>query len=94
MRVISRKEFLKAGAALPLALHSLGLRAAAKKAMPPKRIIFICSCLGFYKPYFFPKKRGDLKTSDYLKDMKTLDKMTGFNNLYHPGMDTSNHDSE
>ena len=32
MRVISRKEFLKAGAALPLALNSLGLRAAAKKA--------------------------------------------------------------
>jgi len=94
MRVISRKEFLKAGVALPLALQTLGLRAAAKKAMPPKRIIFICSCLGFYKPYFFPKKRGDLKTSDYLKDMKTLEKMTAFNNLYHPGMDTSNHDSE
>ena len=94
MRVISRKEFLKAGAALPLALNSLGLRAAAKKAMPPKRIIFICSCLGFYKPYFFPKKRGDLATSAYLKDMKTLDKMTVFQNLFHPGMDTSNHDSE
>ena len=94
MRVISRKEFLKAGAALPLALQSLGLRAAAKKAMPPKRIIFICSCLGFHRPYFRPKKRGDLATSDYLKDMKTLDKMTVFNNWYHPGMDTSNHDSE
>ena len=96
MNVISRKDFLKAGAALPLALQSLDLRAAAKPkpANPPKRILFICSCLGFYKPYFFPKKRGDLKTSDYLKDMKTLDKMTVFNNLYHPGMDTSNHDSE
>ena len=94
MRNISRKEFLKAGVALPLALQSLGLRATAKKAMPPKRIIFICSCLGFHKPYFFPKKRGDLATSIYLKDMKTLDKMTVFNNLYHPGMDTSNHDSE
>ena len=94
MNVISRKEFLKAGAALPLALQSLGLRAAAKKAMPPKRIIFICSCLGFHRPYFLPKKRGDLATSAYLKDMKTLDKMTVFNNLFHPGMDTSNHDSE
>ena len=80
---------------LPLALQSLDLRATAKPkpVTPPKRIIFICSCLGFYKPYFFPKK-GDLATSDYLKDMKTLDKMTVFNNLYHPGMDTSNHDSE
>jgi len=94
MRNISRKEFIKAGVALPLALQSLGLRATAKKAMPPKRIIFICSCLGFYKPYFFPKKRGDLATSIYLKDMKTLDKMTVFQNLFHPGMETSNHDSE
>ena len=96
MNAISRKDFLKTGAALPLALQSLDLRAAArpKPATPPKRILFICSCLGFYEPYFFPKKRGDLKTSGYLKDMKTLDKMTVFNNLYHPGMDTSNHDSE
>ena len=96
MNAISRKDFLKTGAALPLALQSLDLRAATKPkpATPPKRIIFICSCLGFYEPYFFPKKRGDLKTSGYLKDMKTLDKMTVFNNLYHPGMDTSNHDSE
>ena len=94
MKDISRKEFLKFGATLPFALHSLNLKAATKKNPPPKRIIFICSCLGFYQPYFFPKKRGDLATSVYLKDMKTLDKMTVFNNLYHPGMDTSNHDSE
>ena len=84
MRVISRKEFLKAGAALPLALNSLSLRATTKKKLPPKRIIFINSCLGFYKPYFYPKKRGDLATSIYLKDMKTLDKMTVFQNLFHP----------
>ena len=94
MRNISRKDFLKIGAALPLAMHSLRLRAEEKKKRPPKRIIFINSCLGFYKPYFFPKKRGDLITSDYLKEMKTLEKMTVFQNLFHPGMDTSNHDSE
>ena len=94
MKAISRKEFLKAGAALPLALNSLSLRATTKKKLPPKRIIFINSCLGFYKPYFYPKKRGDLATSIYLKDMKTLNKMTVFQNLFHPGMETSNHDSE
>ena len=94
MRNISRKDFLKIGAALPLAMHSLRLRAEEKKKRPPKRIIFINSCLGFYNPYFFPKKRGDLITSDYLKEMKTLEKMTVFQNLFHPGMDTSNHDSE
>ncbi|MCP4847270.1 MAG: DUF1552 domain-containing protein [Verrucomicrobiaceae bacterium] len=94
MRNISRKDFLKIGAALPLALQSLSQRVEAKPKTPPKRIIFICSCLGFYAPYFFPGKREDLASSEYLKDMKTLGKMTVFNNLYHPGMDTSNHDSE
>jgi hypothetical protein len=94
MRNISRKEFLKVGVALPLALNSLSLRAAAKETLPPKRIIFICSCLGFYEPYFFPKKQGDLSSSDYLKGMKTKEKMTVFQNLFHSGMDTSNHDSE
>jgi hypothetical protein len=92
--MISRKEFLKMGAALPLALQSLSQRAEAKGKTPPRRIIFINSCLGFYEPYFFPKKRGDLATSDYLKGMKSLEKMTVFQNLFHPGMETSNHDSE
>ena len=94
MRNISRKDFLKIGAALPLAVHSLSLRAEQGKKRPPKRIIFINSCLGFYKPYFYPKKRGDLSTSDYLKGIKTKEKMTVFQNLFHSGMDTSNHDSE
>ncbi|MBC8326238.1 MAG: DUF1552 domain-containing protein [Verrucomicrobia subdivision 3 bacterium] len=92
--MISRNEFLKMGMALPLALQSLGQRAEAKDKAVPRRIIFINSCLGFYEPYFFPKKRGDLGTSDYLKGMKTLEKMTVFQNLFHPGMETSNHDSE
>ena len=92
MNAISRNDFLKMGAALPLALQSLSALNVAQ--IPPRRIIFINSCLGFYQPYFFPKKRGDLTTSDYLKGMKTLEKMTVFQNLFHPGMDTSNHDSE
>jgi len=92
----SRRKFLKFGAALPLALQSLDLRAAtggASKA-PPKRIIFICNSLGFYAPNFFPGKRGDLSSSTYLKEMAMREKMTVFQNLFHPGMDTSNHDSE
>jgi hypothetical protein len=96
MKHYNRREFLKFGAALPLAMHSLDLRAAEKpkSAAPPKRVIFICNSLGFYEPNFFPKKRGDFSTSQYLKDMKVADKMTIFQNLYHPGMETSNHDSE
>lgn len=96
MKHYKRREFLKFGAALPLAMHSLDLHAAAKPkpAAPPKRVIFICNSLGFYEPNFFPSKRGDFSTSQYLKDMKVADKMTIFQNLYHPGMETSNHDSE
>jgi hypothetical protein len=96
MNPYSRREFLKFGAALPLALQSLDLRAATDPAtkVPPKRIIFICNSLGFYKPSFFPTKRGDLSTSPYLKGMATREKMTVFQNLFHPGMETSNHDSE
>ncbi len=89
-----RRDFLKLGAALPLALHSLSLRAEEKKKLPPRRIIFICNSLGFYAPYFFPKSQGDLATSEYLKDMKTAQKLTVFEKMFHPGMATSNHDSE
>ena len=96
MKPISRKDFLKVGAALPLALQSLSLQAAQKpkSATPPKRIMFICNSLGFYEPNFFPQTRGDLSSSQYLAGMKTKDKMTVFQNLFHPGMETSNHDSE
>jgi hypothetical protein len=94
MNSISRKDFLKLGTALPLAMSSLSLRSEDKKRIAPKRIIFINSCLGFYEPYFFPKSRGDLSTSDYLKGFKSKEKMTVFQNFFHPGMETSNHDSE
>ena len=94
MTKITRKDFLKFGVALPLALHSLDLRAALRPKTPPKRVMFICNSLGFYEPNFFPKTRGDLSTSHYLKEMKTQEKMTVFQNLFHPGMATSNHDSE
>ncbi len=91
----NRRDFLKFGAALPVALHSLAARASARpKADPPKRIIFICNSLGFFEPNFFPAERGNLETSKYLKEVATKDKMTVFQNLFHPGMETSNHDSE
>ncbi len=94
MSDLTRKDFLKFGLALPLAMHSLGRTVLAKPKAAPKRVVFICNSLGFYEPYFFPKKRGDLSTSEYLKAMKTAEKMTVFQNLFHPGMNTSNHDSE
>jgi len=92
----TRRDVLKFGAALPLAMHTLNLRAAEEPAqkVPPKRIMFICNSLGFHEPYFFPKEPGDLSTSKYLGGMTTKDQMTVFQNLFHPGMETSNHDSE
>lgn len=90
----NRRDFLKFGAALPLALNAMNLRAAEKKKDPPRRIMFICNSLGFYAPHFFPTKQGDIATSYYLKEMKTLEKLTVFENFFHPGMETSNHDSE
>ena len=81
---------------MPFAIRSLAARAAAqpKPKISPKRIMFICNSLGFHEPYFFPKERGDLSSSDYLNGMDVKEKMTVFQNLFHPGMDTSNHDSE
>lgn len=90
----NRRDFLKLGAALPAALNSLKLKTKNIQKDPPKRIIFICNSLGFYAPHFFPKKREDMLTSDYLKGMNALEKMTVFENFFHPGMTTANHDSE
>lgn len=92
--MFTRRDFLKVGAAMPLALHSLSLHAAEAKKTPPKRVMFICNSLGFYESNFFPKTRGDLATSTYLQYLKVKNKATVFQNLYHPGMETSNHDSE
>ena len=94
MTKVGRRQFLKIGTALPLALQSLALRAEDSINGSPRRIIFICNSLGFYRPHFFPKRRGDISTSDYLKDVDATDKLTVFENLFHPGMATSNHDSE
>lgn len=95
MNESTRRQMLKFGAALPIAMHSLNLRAVTKpNSLPPRRVMFICNSLGFYKPYFFPKKREDLSSSRYLTEIDTKNKLTVFEKLFHPGMETSNHDSE
>lgn len=89
-----RRGFLKWGASLPLAMQSLSLRADEKNAESPRRVIFICNSLGFYQPYLQPRRQGDLSSSDYLNSLSLPEKVTLIENLYHPGMETSNHDSE
>lgn len=88
---IDRRDFVKAGVALPL----LGsLQAAGLAPLPPRRIIFICNTLGFHREYWQPAATGDLSSSPYLSGMRTPHKMSVLSNFYHPGMETSNHDSE
>ena len=95
MTDLTRRDVLKFGAALPLATaFAATCGRASKTKQPPQRIIFICNSLGFYEPYFFPQNRGDLGTSRYLKGLRAIEKMTVFQNFFHPGMATSNHDSE
>jgi hypothetical protein len=96
---ICRRQLLKLGVAFPLAIKSLsrqdGLLAMQEKpSKPPRRVLFICNSLGFHAPYFFPKTPDDLTTSTYLAPLRLLDKLSVFDNLFHPGMETSNHDSE
>ena len=80
----NRRDFLKFGVALPVAMHTLASRACDNQITdPPRRIIFICNSLGFYAPNFFPAERGNLETSEYLKGLTTKDKLTVFQNLFH-----------
>ncbi|MGY8748127.1 MAG: DUF1552 domain-containing protein [Pirellulales bacterium] len=90
---IDRRNFVKAGVALPL-LGSLQATAFGQHAPAPQRIIFICNTLGFHPTYWNPTATGDLSSSLYLSGMRGLHKMSAFGNFYHPGMETSNHDSE
>ena len=94
MKSLSRKAFLRCGAALPLALRALSLKADTPPTPAPRRLVFICNSLGFYQPYFYPKHRGDWSSSPYLKALQLPSKWSLIENLFHPGMETSNHDSE
>ena len=90
-----RRSLLKFGAALPFAAASLQARASMAPNRPRRRIIFICNSLGFVRRYYAPRKRGDLESSEYLKVLsKHSKKISVVENLFHPGMETSNHDSE
>ena len=94
-----RRRLLKFGVAFPLAIESLALRGSSLRAQElskpaPRRILLICNSLGFHAPYFFPKNHSDLSTSEYLRGLRLLNKVTVFGNVFHPGMQTSNHDSE
>ena len=94
IETLERRTFLKFGAALPLALHALRAGAAEAQAAAPRRMIVICNSLGFFKSYFDPTDPGQLDSSRYLRLIECPEDVTVIENLFHPGMETSNHDSE
>jgi len=91
---VLRRDFFTAGAALPLAASRLLAKDPPGNPEPRRRILFLCNSLGFYAPNFFPSVKGDLRSSRYLTELSEEFPMTVFQGLYHPGMETSNHDSE
>src|SRR5213078_69897 len=70
--MISRRHFLRAGAAV-LALPRLESLAMADGKATPNRMVLICAGFGFYGPAFFPEKGGrDYEPSDYMKVLGDL----------------------
>src|SRR6476469_7567747 len=85
---ITRRTLLRAAGvslALPL-LESRALLADGANAIPPRRIIFICGCLGLHAPDFFPQQTGrDYEPSTYLQELSDFRRdFTVFSGLSHP----------
>lgn len=84
-----RRRFLQAagvGLALPL-LDRFAPKAIANATDdPPRRMVFICSSLGFHGPNVFPEKTGeDYESPAYLKLLEEHRKeFTVFSGLSHP----------
>ena len=80
---LERRTFLKFGAALPIALRALQAGAGTQEGLPPRRIIFICNSLGFFRSYFSPTEPGQLESSRYLRTIECPEDVTVFENMYH-----------
>jgi hypothetical protein len=64
-------------------------RAAALAAQPPRRMVAVCSTLGFHTPFLFPDQPGKLdKPTPYLEILKPLlNDLSVFSGLSHPAVD-------
>src|SRR5262245_3591434 len=94
----NRRQFLR-GAGVALALPALDcfaprVRAEEKAALPPRRLVCICTPLGLHAPNFFPEKTGpDYELSPYLATLKEFkNDFTVISGLSHPDVGSS-HDS-
>ena len=70
------------------------VRAGEKAALPPRRMVCICSPLSVHPPFFFPEQAGkDYELTPYLEPLKELrDDFTVISGLSHPEVGSS-HDS-
>ena len=89
---LHRRSFLRAtGVALALPWLSAMTRSvmADEKAVRPRRMVAICSDMGFIPEYFFPEGTGaDYKASPYLEIVKDFRQQTTiFSGLSHPQVD-------
>ena len=87
--VLSRRHFLKAGAAtltLPF-LDAMIPRSRAAQAAMPKRLVILQRPLGTYAPYFFPEKTGpEHEATRFLKLIEAhRAKYTVFSGMSHLG---------
>lgn len=72
-RSLHRRTFLRAtGISLVLPfLESMTPALAARAALPPKRLIFVCTALGLHSPNLWPKTPGlDYESTPYLELLK------------------------
>ena len=65
------------------------LRAAERAAAVPRRMVAVCSNLGYHTPFLYPEKAGkDYVATPYLEVLAPLrDQVTVFSGLSHPGVD-------
>ena len=95
-RRLSRRTFLRGSAGAVMALPLLDamsptrpLRAAERAAAVPRRMVAVCSNLGFHTPFLYPEQAGkDYAATPYLEVLAPLrEQFTVCSGLSHPGVD-------
>lgn len=94
---LPRRQFLRAtgvALALPLLESSEPRLRAGENKKTPRRMLCICTPLGFHPEYFFPEKSGrDYEPSPYLEVVQDFrNDFTSISGLSHPDVGSS-HDS-
>jgi hypothetical protein len=95
MRKIDRRKFLRAsGVAMGLPLLGAMVPGSARAAAGQgaggvRRMVAICSPLGFHTPNLFPERTGrDYEVTDYLVPLQPLrERFSVISGLMHPGVD-------